>query len=467
MEREVTLQELLTAREQRAQRQRIWLKTYGQTLVVFTMNIAGPIKRTELIEEGFSMGSRLLRQRLGDRLLHWEEYWQDTGCEGFYAAALPAEKVKAITVELEETHPAGRLWDMDVLTLEGKKLERENPRACLICGTPGAACARSRAHSVEELTKKTEEILKEAIVQDRQERAAALATRALLYEVCITPKPGLVDRDGSGSHRDMDLYRFLDSVSVLTPYFSQCVGLGWETREKPPGRTLDALRKPGQWAEAKMLSATGGVNTHKGAIFTMGILCGALGRLPEARWGSPELVLQEAAEMTKGLTQRELSGLSEETAVTAGQKLYLQYGITGVRGQLEAGLPTVLQYGLPTLEDALQAGHSWDEAGAAALMALIAHTPDTNLMKRGGMEAQKAAAEEAADLLRREPVPGRKPLQELDQSYKEKNLSPGGCADLLAVCLFLHFLREESKKRSEERFRNVFRTEKSNGDSGS
>lgn len=440
MEREVTLQELLEAREQRAERQRQWGKTYGQTLVVLTMNIAGPVKRTALIEEGFSLGSRILRQRLTGSLLHWEEYRQDTGCEGFYAVALPAEEVKAVTVELEETHPAGRLWDMDVLKADGTKLERSRPRACLICGKPGAACARSRAHTVEELKTETERLLRRAVMQDRQERAAALAVRALLYEVCVTPKPGLVDREGSGSHTDMDLYRFMDSISVLTPYFSCCVQTGEETRQLPAEDTLKALRAPGRRAEMEMLAATGGVNTHKGAIFTMGILCGALGRLESSQWSCPETVLQEAAAMTKGLTDRELSGLSEETAKTAGQRLYLNYGITGIRGQLEEGLPTVLQYGLPALEQALQTGCGWDEAGAAALMALIAHTPDTNLMKRGGVEAQKAAAKEAAELLCAGPIPSGKTLRELDRSYREKNLSPGGCADLLAACLFLHFL---------------------------
>lgn len=442
MEREVTLQELLDAREQRAERQRKWGETYGQTLVVLTMNIAGPVKRTALIEEGFSLGSRLLRKRLGDRLWHWEEYRRDTGCEGFYAVALPAEKVKAVTVELEENHPVGRLWDMDVLKPDGTKLERNAPRTCLICGKPGAACARSRAHTVEQMRERTNEILK-TVLQQQQERAAALAVRSLLYEVCVTPKPGLVDREGAGSHKDMDIYRFMDSISVLSPYFSQCVAIGQQTRENAPDDTLNALRKPGSRTEGEMLSATGGVNTHKGAIFTMGILCGALGRLSQAEWSSPERVLKEAAAMTKGLTERELSGLSEDKAKTAGQQLFLQHGITGIRGEIEAGLPGVLNNGLPTLEKALQNGYGWDEAGGAALLALIAHTPDTNLMKRGGVEGQKAAAKEAAELLAAEPVPSGKTLRELDRSYREKNLSPGGCADLLAVCLFLHFLREE------------------------
>lgn len=91
-----------------------------------------------------------------------------------------------------------------------------------------------------------------------------------------------------------------------------------------------------------MLDATGGVNTHKGAIFSIGIACAALGRLERSLWGDPARVLQEIAAMTAGLTERDFAGVTAENAVTAGQKLYLQYGITGVRGQVEAGLPAVL-----------------------------------------------------------------------------------------------------------------------------
>lgn len=128
---------------------------------------------------------------------------------------------------------------------------------------------------------------------------------------------------------------------------------------------------------------------------------------------------------------------------TAGQRFYRQYGVTGVRGQAAAGFPAAARYGLPVLERGLAEGRSYDEAGAAALLALLAHTEDTNLIARGGIAAQRAAAEEAAALLRREPYPGREALEALDRAYIRKNLSPGGSADLLALCWFLHFLREE------------------------
>ena len=304
------------------------------------------------------------------------------------------------------------------------------------------ACARSRTHSVAQLQERTRQILEDAVILEDSQTAAKLATQALLYEVATTPKPGLVDRENSGSHRDMDFFTFQASAAALYLYFSQCVKIGRTTED--PRETFRRLRLPGKLAEGEMLHATGGVNTHKGAIFSMGILCGALGRLERQQWSDPKAVLAECAAMTKGLTAGDFAGLTPEIARTAGQKLYLRYGITGVRGQAEAGFPTVGKIGLPKLEAALSAGKSINEAGCAALVAMLADTVDTNMIHRGGYELAKAASEEAKALLEGEPFPGVPALEKLNRDYVEKNLSPGGTADLLAMTLMLHFLKEES-----------------------
>ena len=107
----------------------------------------------------------------------------------------------------------------------------------------------------------------------------------------MTPKPGLIDLLNSGSHRDMDMYSFLASAASLYPYFAECVKIGRETADRPAPETFAALRCPGKLAEAGMLRATGGVNTHKGAIFTLGVICGALGRLAWEGRHSPAAVI--------------------------------------------------------------------------------------------------------------------------------------------------------------------------------
>ena len=447
---EVTLMEMLEARERRAARQQTLRNAYGKTMLCFTMNIAGPLKNNSLIRQGYRLGKRLLRRQLmaaGIPILHFEQVQEKTGNEAFFLLDAAPLTVKAITVEIEDYAPVGRLFDMDVLCPDGRKVDRQelgfSGRKCLICGAPAQACARSRTHTVSELQEKTWEILCQAVDDTDSADAARLACQALLYEVATTPKPGLVDRYGSGSHRDMDFFTFQASTAALFPYFSRCVKIGRETAQ--PQETFRRLRLPGKLAEGEMLYATGGVNTHKGAIFSMGILCGALGRLERTDWANPERVLTECASMTKGVVSDDYVNLTPETAKTAGQKLYLQYGITGVRGQAEAGFPAVLNVGLPKLEAGLALGKSVNDSGCAALIAMLAQTVDTNMIHRGSYEIQQEVMKKLSALLETEPFPSGETLEALDREFVEKNLSPGGTADLLAMVYMLHFLKEEDE----------------------
>lgn len=445
---EVTLPEMLEAREKRAIRQQTLLQRYARTMVSFTMNIPGPVKNSPLISGGYELGKRLLFQQLrvaGIPVIHFEETRENTGNEAMLILDAPALAVKAITSELEDASALGRLFDMDVLCPDGRKVDRRElglpGRTCLLCGNSAQVCARSRTHSVAQLQAKTRQILLEAQLEADCADAARFAVQALLYEVAATPKPGLVDREDSGSHSDMDFFTFQASAAALHPYFAECVRIGRSAHT--PEEAFQRLRLPGKLAEGEMLRATGGVNTHKGAIFSMGILCGALGRLDRSRWGDPRQILAECAAMTRGLVSRDYAGLTEETAATAGQKLYLQYGMTGVRGQVEAGFPAVAELGLPKLEAALAAGKDWNDAGCAALLAMLAETEDTNMIHRGGFDKAKAVSEKLKAILEKEPFPGRETLEALNREFVSDNLSPGGTADLLAIVYFLYFLKEE------------------------
>lgn len=195
---EVSLLEMLDARERRAARQRELLGQFGQTLVCFTMNIAGPVKNSPLIARGYCLGRRLLRQQLaaaGMPVVHFEEIREKTGNEAIFLVAAQALAVKAVTTAIEDASPVGRLFDMDVLESTGRKIDRQElgkpGRRCLICGGMAGACARSRAHSVAQLQEKTTRILEEALLEADSRCAARLAVQALLYEVAVTPKPGL------------------------------------------------------------------------------------------------------------------------------------------------------------------------------------------------------------------------------------------------------------------------------------
>lgn len=449
MSTEITLLEMLEARERRVERQRELLGAGNGTLVCFTMNIAGPVKRDVWIEKGFRLGLGQLEGQLrvsGKAVAHREISIEATGCEAMLLVTGSPLAVKALTVELEDGAPLGRLFDMDVFYPEGTKVERQElgfpERKCLICENNAKVCARSRTHTVEALRQQTQSILREAICQNLCTRTAELATRALLYEAATTPKPGLVDRQNSGSHRDMDIFTFQSSAAALWPYFYHCTQIGVETRDASPEETFAALRPAGKRAEGAMLRATSGVNTHKGAIFSLGILCGAVGRLMGET--SSRALLSQCAAMAKGLISRDYANLTEETAKTAGQRLYLQYGISGVRGQAEAGFPTVETVGLPKLEAALALGKSINEAGCAALLAMLADTVDTNMIHRGGYGRAMAVREDVTHLLENDPFPNEETINRLDAAFIRENLSPGGTADLLAMVYLLHFLKEEA-----------------------
>ena len=336
---------------------------------------------------------------------------------------------------------------MDVIRPDGLKVDREEldleGRRCLICGGPAKVCSSRRIHTVAELQEKTTEILTEA--RDAQDiaDAARLAVRALLYEVTTTPKPGLVDRRNSGSHKDMDVFTFMDSAAALYPYFEDCARTGRETAEQSAPETFAALRPLGCEAEGEMLDATGGVNTHKGAVFSVGIVCAALGRLDRSLWVDAARVLAEVSAMTAGLTEKDFAGVTAENAATVGQKLYIQYGITGVRGQVEAGLPAVLNVGLPVLEAGLAKGYDFDRVGGGALLAILANSTDTNIIARSSRERQMALTEELKALLAQTPYPDKDALAALDDRFIAENLSPGGSADLLALTWLLHFVTTE------------------------
>lgn len=441
-----TLQEILNAREQRAQYQQALLKKFQKPLICFTMNIPGPEKRSRDVSIGFFVGSRLLTDSLSGHILYKEHKVTEAGWEGYYITDLPADTLKQIAMDIEDTEPIGRLFDMDVITPEGSKLTREafgRPRRqCLLCENDAAVCARSRAHSLAELQDRTGFLLYLCARQWLTEYIATRAYFALNEEVCTTPKPGLVDRNNRGAHQDMGIRHFFASANALRSYFARFAEEGFLTRDLPPAETFARIRSIGKEAEQAMLRATHGVNTHKGAIFSMGLSCAAAGRLPPDAW-TPERLLSECAAMTEGLVNRELSGITPENASTAGEKIFAKYGISGVRGQAEAGFPAVLSVGLPVLRQGLANGLSFNDAGCATLLHLLAATDDTNLIHRSDRQTQLQVKQEVARLLATTPHPKPEQIIALDTDFIQKNLSPGGSADLLALTYFLHFLTTE------------------------
>ena len=419
---EVTLSEVLAAREKRVSHQKCLLEKYGFPLVSFTMNIAGPVKTDDYSRCAFLMGKdRLLAavKSMGFPVAAFEDNSSAAGFEMLLAVDAPAAELKKICMLLEDAEPVGRLFDMDVIGTDGEKLSRSEERRCLVCGKTGRECASRRIHPVAELQQITRRIIRDYFREADGREIASFAVRSLLDEVCVTPKPGLVDCSGSGSHRDMDIYSFNASASVLWPYFKTCFDKGVLFSELSPERILPLLKPFGLEAERVMFSATGGVNTHKGAVYTLGILCAAAGRL----WSvgkRPDVCSW-------------LHFCGDIASSNAG---------SGVREELASGLPSVQNIALPALQRADEADLSFNDRCLYVLLHLIAEVRDTNMLCRGGEEKALAARLMVREYLRsfRLPTADSLPqsgLSELNEFFISENLSPGGCADLLSATLLV------------------------------
>jgi triphosphoribosyl-dephospho-CoA synthase len=276
-------------------------------------------------------------------------------------------------------------------------------------------------------------------VDDLAARVAGSGYAALVAEYELTPKPGLVDRRNTGSHRDMDLTSFARSAAAIRPYLADFVVEGANAAVDPAGAVLERLRPIGLVAERAMGAATGGVNTHKGAIFGFGLACGAIGRLVGRGEGlSAETVCDEVAAIAAGLVERELAIPRE--ARTAGEAIHRRHGLTGARGEAASGFATVRVGSLPVYRRRLAEGRGEERALHAAFLHLLEHNGDTNLVARGGLAGARfardgAAAVRAAGGVDAPDFVAR--MEALDDAFVALNLSPGGSADLLALTRFL------------------------------
>ncbi|MGU3362746.1 triphosphoribosyl-dephospho-CoA synthase MdcB [Methylobacterium sp. M6A4_1b] len=260
------------------------------------------------------------------------------------------------------------------------------------------------------------------------DRIARLATQCLRLELATYPKPGLVSHVDCGSHSDMDADTFRASASALEPFFADLAAAG------STGAAMAELRRIGLAAEAAMRAATGGVNTHRGAIFGLGLLsaaAGALGPCPAA--GSL------GAHVREHYADAILDG--PELLHAPGARARRRHGVGGAPAEAAAGFPTLYAIGLPALRRARARRPEPPEAARVeACLALIARLEDTNLLHRGGSEGFAFARARAARLLAEGGVARDDwfaRAEALHRAFVARRLSPGGAADLLAMTLFV------------------------------
>ncbi|MEP7102215.1 MAG: triphosphoribosyl-dephospho-CoA synthase MdcB [Burkholderiales bacterium] len=255
-------------------------------------------------------------------------------------------------------------------------------------------------------------------------RIGRAAIVSLYDELALAPKPGLVSFVDAGSHSDMDASTFMRSLFALRHYFAGCARLG---AERAPFAELEAL---GIAAEARMLQATAGVNTHRGAVFTLGLLCAAAGRLDEP---CTPLALRQSLRTGWG---EALELRRSRSATTNGQRAARTLGLRGAGDEAALGFPVLFEHALPALAHARRSGLDDRHARLHTLFEIMSVLADTNLAHRGGIAGLRYAQSEARNFLRAGGAMQPDALahaRSIHRAFVERHLSPGGAADVLAA----------------------------------
>lgn len=267
--------------------------------------------------------------------------------------------------------------------------------------------------------------------------------QSILLEVCSHPKPGLVSPRSNGSHSDMNLQTFLLSSSAIAPCFTLCAEAGIH-HQGHPSFLLQRIRPIGIDYERRLLAVTQGVNTQRGILFSGSVLAAAAGRLYGLKQPLEFNALsQGVSHICQDLCLRDFAVLNQRPAKTAGERLFTQYGVTGIRGEAEQGLPTVMHVGLPALIAAFDRGLSLSQALIDCLLSLISQCDDTNVLWRAGPERLAELKLRAMHIVSAGglSVPGGEArINALSHWCCQHRISPGGSADLLALTIATYLL---------------------------
>jgi triphosphoribosyl-dephospho-CoA synthase len=264
------------------------------------------------------------------------------------------------------------------------------------------------------------------------------AVRALYAEISLEPKPGLVSFRDSGSHHDMDANTFMRSLFALRSYFGRMAQAGAQTA---PFGTLEAL---GQQAEARMLTATQGINTHRGAVFSLGLLCASAGQVQSKRLSLSAATLRAALLTIWGeALKRRASVAKSKAPITHGQHVAQSFGLRSAGEEAALGFPCLFEVTWPALQQALAAGVGDRAARVQALIATLGVLEDTNLVYRGGMVSLRIVQTSARQFLASGGV--FQPdwvarARAIHADLVQRQLSPGGAADVLACACWLEAL---------------------------
>lgn len=272
-------------------------------------------------------------------------------------------------------------------------------------------------------------------------KASSLITKSLLYEVSCYPSPGLVSPISTGAHNDMDYYTFIDSISEIGPLFEEIMEISMS--EIPINKLLSTIRPIGINIEDEMFTATKKINTHKGLIFLLGVVVASASRAfyNNLSFNSVQSIIKE---ISSNLVKNELRSNNSKNTITYGEKIFKKYGIAGIRGEVEKGLPTVFNHSLPFYEK--YSSLKTNQRLYLTLICIMAHCEDSTLLHRHNIDVLEEVNTRSTEILNlmeyKDLAFIEEEITKLDKDFSERKISPGGSADLLAVTVFLDGIKD-------------------------
>jgi len=437
------LQSILEARDHRA-----FLKNKiaqrGQPCLSLSLNVPGFPKSNSTTNVFFRYCLRDLKFTLKGRRIEIDEKEAVECCDAagdFFLVPCSTinfslKEIKQICEDFEQNHPLGRFIDVDLNDQQGNSVSSGKSKLCFFClERPAIECRRENAHDFEELRsfmfpkmaaycgKQKEELLIKKI--------SSLAQQAILSEISLTPKPGLVDQFSCGSHADMNYQTFMVSTAAISPWFGELVQEGLSFRDDDLTKALPLIRNIGLRMESAMFEATRNINTQKGIIFLMGLSLFACGKLFSKN--EPFNVVEFRTiihSICKDLVKNELGNV-HQSAKSHGEDTFLKYGFSGARGEAESGFRMVFEFGLPQLTGVAQLN---DKTLIKCFLAISANNADTNILYRSNPEVLSDFKHLCKSALKDF---SNENYQAVIDFCKNENISPGGSADLLAVTIFV------------------------------
>jgi len=438
---------ILKAREERDSIKKI-LCQKGNALISLNINVPGQQKSNQLLAEFFHrVKDQMKNFMLANRLFiaEGEEIILNHAAGNYFIVPIKSKNfeikvIKQITESFEEEHPLGRFIDIDVYDIDNHAVSSGKSKKCFYCKKyPAIECRRAERHKIEELydfqQKKIRKYLKKEREKEICRKISGIALKAILYEISLTPKPGLVDKTGSGIHTDMDYRTFIDSTSSISVFFQLLIKSGFSCKSKNLSKALPLIRQIGLKMEKEMFEQTRGVNTQKGLIFLMGIsLFASAYVLKKSKLFDSEGFRETVKKICENLVHSELQTNTSDIK-SHGEQCFKLFNVGGIRLEVENGFPTIFNYAIPVLETQ---NYIDDNVLIMCLLTIMSNLDDTNVLYRSNAQTLQLLKEKCGNLITNYSFDNYKEIIDFCISNK---ISPGGSADLLCISVFIYLLK--------------------------